>query len=76
LGIEPQGDALLEEGETTALRVVEAVMDEVVAGEATAVGVTAAAAVVEGEVTMIGTTGLAIAEVVGAREVTVTGEAM
>lgn len=65
MGIEPEGDALLEEGETTALRVME--------GEATAIGVTAAAAVVEEEVTMIGTTGLAIAEVAGAREVTVMG---
>lgn len=51
-------------------------MDAVEAGEVTAIGVTAAAAVVEGEVTMIGTTGLAIKAVIGAREVTVTGEAM
>ena len=72
MGIEPEGDALLEEGETTVLWV----MDAVEAGEATAIGVTAAAGVVEGEVTMIGTTGLAIKAVIGAREVTVTGEAM
>jgi hypothetical protein len=52
---------------------MEAVMDAVEAGEATAIGVTAAAAVVEGEVTMIGTTGLAIKAAIGAREVTVTG---
>lgn len=51
-------------------------MDAVEAGEVTAIGVTAAAAVVEEEVTITGTTGIAIAEVVGAREVTVTGEAM
>ena len=66
MGTEAEGDALLEEGETTPLRVVEAVMDAV-EGEAPAIGVTAAAAVVEGEVTSMGASGLAIKAVTGAR---------
>jgi hypothetical protein len=61
---EAEGDALVDERETL-LRVLEAVMDAVVEGEATANGLEVAAAIVEGEGTSMGATGIAIKAVIG-----------